>query len=401
MILDSAGATQLSTSLKDLQKLNIDAVEFTSELGIEMLSGNVGLELGSGFALSDIEAKPDLFKAGLNVTLQTRLGDEALPNASNAQDLISVLTSTGIDNLGLRETLSASVDWFDFDKTRALSALSADGKQIGFEVGVVGSSGTAPIANFDASLKKALSDDFTTGIDFFNGVTTTTSYGQLIEALMQSGVTDFVVESGNVAITDSLASAMVESGMLQALPAANLIIDATAKTMLIAGKTISHLFTDFKSLAGLDVDGIKVANGVSKLYIDLGLPTNDSSAIAEIKSLLASLDPANDAKLIGAAPNTPIDYNFATRENGSKVDVSLVISSDLAKTLFESLGSADIDHLSHLGIKEFAVLDNTVAGNFSAVVPQGVANMPDMPKVQVIGQKTDLFNELDPLKPIT
>jgi hypothetical protein len=366
-----------------------------------MLSGDVGLELGSGFALNEIVAKPDFFKADLNVTLQTRLGDEALPNAANAQDLISVLTSAGFDTLGLRETLSDSVDWFDFDKTKALSALSADGRSIGFEVGVVGSSGTAPIANFDASLKKALSDDFTSGIDFFKGVTTTTSYGQLIEALVQSGVTDFVVESGNVAITDSLASAMVESGMLQALPAANLIIDATANLKSIAGmKDFAHLFTDFKSLANLDVDGIKVANGVSKLYIDLGLPTNDSNAISEIKSLLASLDPANDAKLINAPSTKPID--FVTNEKGDKVDVSLVISSDLAKTLLESLGASDINHLSHLGIKEFAFLHNTSAGNFSAVVPQGIANMPDMPKVQVIGQSTDtaLFNELDPLKPI-
>ena len=189
--------------------------------------------------------------------------------------------------------------------------------------------------------------------------------------------------------------------MLQALPSANLTINATANLKSIAGlKDFAHLYTDLKSLAGLDVDGIKVANGVSKLYIDLGLPTNDINAISEIKSLLASLDPANDAKLINSAPNAPIDYNFATREDGSKVDVSLVISSDLAKTLLESLGAAEIGHLSHLGITEFAVLDNTAAGNFSAVVPQGVANMPEMPKVQVIGQNTDLFNELDPLKPI-
>ena len=189
--------------------------------------------------------------------------------------------------------------------------------------------------------------------------------------------------------------------MLQALPSANLIINATANLKSITGlNDFAHLFTDLKSLAGLDVDGIKVANGVSKVYIDLGLPTSDINAISEIKSLLASLDPANDAKLINAAPNTPIDYNFATREDGSKVDVSLVISSDLAKTLLESLGSAEINQLNHLGINEFAVLDNTATGNFSAVVPQGIANMPNMPAVQVIGQNTDLFNELDPLKPI-
>ena len=151
-------------------------------------------------------------------------------------------------------------------------------------------------------------------------------------------------------------------------------------------------------MASLDVDGIKVADNVNKIYIDLGLPTNDSNAISEIKSLLASLDPANDAKLINAAPNTPIDYSFATRKNGSNqgLDVSLVISSDLANALFESLGGSDLSHLSNLGIG-FAVVDNTATGNY--VVPQGVPNMP-IPKVEVIGQNTDLFNELDPLKPI-
>ena len=399
VILDSAGATHLSTSLKDLQKLNIDAVQFTNQLGAEILTGDVGLDLGSGFGLSEIIAKPGLFNPDLNVTLNSNFGDDLLPNAASAQSLIDTLVSTGIDNLALQETLSSSVDWFDFDKTRALHALTSNDQQIGFEIGVAGSTGAAASANFDASLKKALADDFTSGIDFFKGVTTSTSYGQLIEALMQSGVTDFVVESGNVAISDSLASAMVESGMLQALPAANLIIDATAKTMEIAGAKIAHLYTDLKSMAGLDVDGIRVANDVSKVYIDLGLPMNDVNAIADVKALLASLDPANDAKLIGAAPNTPIDFNFAKHENGSSVDLSLVISSDLAKTLLESLGSSDIAHLSHLGIKEFAVLDNTIAGNLSANTIIPIPAPPSLPEVKIIGPNTNLFDELDPNKP--
>jgi hypothetical protein len=313
--------------------------------------------------------------------------------------LIDTLVSTGIDNLALQETLSSSLDWFDFDKTLALHALSSNDQQIGFEIGVAGSTGAAASTNFDASLKKALADDFTSGIDFFKGVTTSASYGQLFEALMQSGVTDFVVESGNVAISDSLASAMVESGMLQALPAANLIIDATAKTMEIAGAKIAHLYTDLKSMAGLDVDGIRVANDVSKVYIDLGLPMNDVNAIADVKALLASLDPANDAKLIGAAPNTPIDFNFAKHENGSSVDLSLVISSDLAKTLLQSLGAGDIAHLSHLGIKEFAVLDNTSAGNLSANTIIPIPAPPSLPEVKIIGPNTNLFDELDPNKP--
>ena len=374
-------------------------MQFTNQLGVEIITGDVGLDLGSGFGLNDIIAKPGLFNPDLNVTLNTNFGDDLLPNAASAQSLIDTLVSTGIDNLALQETLSSSLDWFDFDKTRALHALSSNDQQIGFEIGVAGSTGAAASANFDASLKKALADDFTSGIDFFKGVTTTASYGQLFEALMQSGVTDFVVESGNVAISDSLASAMVESGMLQALPAANLIIDATAKTMEIAGIKFAHLYTDLKSMAGLDVDGIKVANDVSKVYIDLGLPMNDVNAIADVKALLASLDPANDAKLIGAAPNTPIDFNFAKHENGSSVDLSLVISSDLAKTLLQSLGAGDIAHLSHLGIKEFAVLDNTSAGNLSANTIIPIPAPPSLPKVEIIGPNTNLFDELDPNKP--
>jgi hypothetical protein len=118
-----------------------------------------------------------------------------------------------------------------------------------------------------------------------------------------------------------------------------------------------------------------------------------------VKALLASLDPANDAKLIGAAPNTPIDFNFAKHENGSSVDLSLVISSDLAKTLLQSLGAGDIAHLSHLGIKEFAVLDNTSAGNLSANTIIPIPAPPSLPEVKIIGPNMNLFDELDPNKP--
>jgi len=391
---DGSG-TSLSTSLKDLQKLGVDGVRFTNQLGAEILTGDVGLELGSGFSLGEIIAKPGLFNPDLNVTLNTNFGDDLLPNAESAQSLIDTLVSTGIDNLVLQETLSSSLDWFDFDKTRALHALSSNDQQIGFEIGVTGSVGVAGSANFDISLKKALANDFTSGIDFLDGVTTTASYGQLFEALLQSGVTDFVVESGNVAISDSLASAMVESGMLQALPTANLIIDATAKTMKIADTMIAHLYTDLKSMAALDVDGIEVANDVSKVYIDLGLPINDSNAIADLKALLASLDPANDAKLIDSKPNAPIDFSLAKQVGGDKVNLSLVMSSDLATTIRNSFSQDDFKLLENLGITQIIGLDPNATSSVPTPVAQTTVPLPEVKIIGPSGDDVALFNELN------
>jgi hypothetical protein len=186
---------------------------------------------------------------------------------------------------------------------------------------------------------------------------------------------------------------MVASGMLQALPVANLIIDATAKvqTAIDTGTLkFAHLYTDLKSLANLDVDGIRLNNSVNKAYLDLGLPLDNATALADVKALLASLDPANDAQ-----PFT----NFVQHLDGTKVnDVSLVISSDIAKAILQGLDSIDMGRLEKLGINEIAVVDNTATGNFSigAILP-----LPAVPvtEVTIIGNTSatnDLWDELNP-----
>jgi len=276
----------------------------------------------------------------------------------------------GIDNIALKETLSASVDWFDFSNLKDIhntDLVAGPGtRYLGFQINVSG--GTTPTSqNLNTALSKAISSSpgelalfGQLGIDLLNsGVTTPEQFGNLISALTQSGVTDFVVERGTVQINDSLASAMVSAGMLQALPTANLIIDATAdiQTTVDSIDSFAHLYTNLKSLSELDVDGIILANSVNHLYIDLGLPLDDTKALADIKGLLASLDPANDAKPV---------TNFVQHLDGTKVDdVSLVISSDIAKTILEGLDTIDMGRLEKLGINNIAVVDNTVERNLT------------------------------------
>jgi hypothetical protein len=389
--------THLGTSLKELQKLGVDAVAFAGA-GI-----GAHVTVQSGYAdLGSILASPGLFADDLNVTLSTSLDDSLL--AASGSEIYNQLHDMGIDNIALQETLSASVDWFDFGNLKDihdtdLVAGSGTG-YLGFEVNVSGGT-TAASQNFNTALSKAISSDpgelalfGQSGIDLLNsGVTTPEQFGNLISALTQSGVTDFVVESGTVQINDSLASAMVSAGMLQALPTANLIIDATAKiqTTVDSIDSFAHLYTNLKSLSELDVDGIRLANSVDHAYIDLGLPLDDTNALSDIKALLASLDPANDAK-----PFT----NFVQHLDGTKVnDVSLVISSDIAKTILEGLDTIDMGRLEKLGINNIAVVDNTAAHNLTVndIVP--LQATPVLPEVQIIGHNTTpgtLFDELNP-----
>jgi len=310
----------------------------------------------------------------------------------------------GADEIALKETLSASVDWLDFTNLKDVATRDlVPGKGTGylnFEIGVAGGTG-ASNQNFNTALSKAMATDAgdlalfgQSGVNLLNsGTTTPAQYGSLMTALTQSGVADFVVQSGTVQINDSLAAAMVASGMLQALPAANLIIDATARvqTAIDTGSLkFAHLYTDLKSLANLDVDGIRLANTVNKAYLDLGLPLDNATALADVKALLASLDPANDA-----IPFT----NFVQNANGTKVDnVSLVISSDIAKTILQGLDAVDMGRLEKLGINEFAVVDNTDKGNFTI---DKVLPLPAVPvtEVKIIGNTSatnDLWDELNP-----
>jgi hypothetical protein len=174
--------------------------------------------------------------------------------------------------------------------------------------------------------------------------------------------------------------------MLQALPNANLIIDASANLKpfidQIDGSYV-HLFTSLSSIAELGVDQIQ-AGAANKVYIDLGLPTHDLHAMADISKLLSALDPANAAKLVNA---------------GEGAGIGLVISGEWAHTIAQGggLSAADLNHLHNLGITEINIVDPTA--DFSGtidLIAQSSQEAPVVPEVKLIGIADPMFNELLP-----
>jgi hypothetical protein len=122
----------------------------------------------------------------------------------------------------------------------------------------------------------------------------------------------------------------------------------------------------------------------SKVYIDLGefgVPTENPSVLLEIKDLLSSLDPANDAK------------SLAHNSNGDAVDISLVMNADLANTLQQSFSDTQLmSYLENLGITEIIGLDPNITGS----VTTSVAQTPiPLPEVKIIGSDNALFDELN------
>ena len=202
--------------------------------------------------------------------------------------------------------------------------------------------------------------------------------------------------------------------MLQALPQANLILDASADLYRVASDAgfykdaeIARLSTSLKSMADLGVDGVLSGNA-NQLFIDLGLPTNDPDAMSDIHDLLSALDPANTAK--------PIAFDA----NGQKVGISLIISDAEAAIIKAGNGftQSDLVHLSHLGVTDVVVggsgdtsaskslleaklttqAAQDAATNELAAKSTTPSSAPVLPDVKVIGQSDTLHEILDPTK---
>ena len=404
-INDARSAAHLANSLSSLEKLGVDSIHLDG--GLKDKAGltvhDLSLDLGDGVSIGDLSLsdlpKFDFGGVGdLNVSLNVSQ-NQAFDIVANP-DVLDALTNSGINHLAIAQTLQSSIDWLDF---KVVQQAHSTHPSMGIEFDLVGS--LSQFDSFDNSLRTAISDDtysdpnstWANGIDLLANFSSPDKYGYLVESLLQSGVTDFVVESGNVEITDHLAAAMVQSGMLQALPDANLVIDATAQFMKINGiEDFAHLYTDLKSIAALDIDGIRVQDGVDRVYLELGdygIPTNDSAALSDIQDLLASLDPANFA--------TPVN-GLAHDANGHKVDISLVMSADMAKALSDLnlFTERDMGNLAMLGIDRLAVVSDSSSTHpdISNLVPATTATTtaPQLPQVEIIGADTqkDLHDEL-------
>jgi LysM repeat protein len=407
VVMDAHG-THLANSLSDLQKLHVDAVSLA--IGSDAANhGGIHLDLFSDAnpgSMSSVLAGglPDFTQAG-NVTLDllntsdiTSVGSNTLIgdlNLLNNSATVNNLVEHGIDQLAIHEALNVTTgnDWMQFDSLTTAHQLNA---KLGFEINIAGGS------NQSISLDSALDKEFvTTGHAPGN-------FDDLLKSLSDSGINDFVLEKGNVEITDGLASALVDSGMIHALPGANLILDAAGDvSTVVPGDTLSNiarLSTSLKSMADLGVEDV-AAGSAHKVYVDLGLPSTDSNAMRDIHALLASLDPVNEAKAI------------AHDAGGNALGVSIVMSSDMMNTISSNGGFSvqDLQHLQHLGVTEIAVVGtSSISSSTNNVVNAGLVTSeteaafvasqtnpaPSPLPVPVIVPDVKVIGTTDPLHPL-
>ena len=422
-----ANGTHLNNSLKGLEKLHVDAVNIASGAVIEADGNDINLNLFSAgdsvSSLSDVlkDSMP-VFEESADVTLDLLNNPDSLTNVSgdlhellqNTQ-MIDRLVDHGIDQLAIHESLSLTDDWLHLDD---ITAIHKDNSKLEFDIKVSGNhidtnsydyrhSHDSVASEYELS-KSALSlDDAFAEYTAFKFDLSHDKYGDLIKSLAESGINEFVVESDNVEITDNLASALVHAGMLQALPAANLILDASANAMSqIEGA--ARLATSLRSMAELCVDGIQ-SHGSNQLYIDLGMPATEQFAMQDISDLLAALDPSNTAK--------PIGFD----QHGNPVHISLILNDETAEAITAKGGfsSTDLQHLSHIGVNKIDILsDSEDSTSTKSAVDAGLvkpenasaaeallagettsgAPVAPLPEVKVIGIPDPLHDILDPTK---
>jgi hypothetical protein len=276
----------------------------------------------------------------------------------------AALYDKGIDHLAVHTTLDPFFgpdNWLDLD---LLSGIYAESK-LDFNVLVNGSEYADDSYSIDNNLA---------GFDLLQG-TSVGHYGDLVSALMDSGVAELSIEAGNVEVTDSLAKALIDAGMMQALPDANISLVYQS----VEGEPADYLYTSLKDMAELGINQVDVSTATTdKVYIDSGFNVNEPDVLSEIKSLFETLDPQNDTSFF-------IDGSQLTTK-------ALVLDSSIVTSLIDQSGQFDIGvmaGLEKLGITEIDVL---VADGSSLPSSQIMNN--DTVAVNLIGQDDELYDFL-------
>ena len=406
VLVDGSGeGTHLASSLKDLQKLGVDNV-LLADSGTADPVTRLTVQLGDGFmaAYATNGVLPKFGDTNLdgvideyeNAALDVTLNIQSWSDIVLTPDLAAALSEAGIDHIdppvSLDNLITQPNEWIGLNQVNVLHNAGLDYVQ-----NIFGSFNHSTPSSLDSALTLELEAlvglgklspegavhtlDALNSVDLLGSFTSPDKFGDLISALTNSGVADFVIDGGSVEISDPLAAALVDAGMLQALPQANLVIDAS--------NSGDHLFTSLKAMADLGIDAVTV--GADKFYVDLGLPVDDVDAIADIKKILAALDPANSAKPI-------FDQGHG----------ALVIDNNTAMNIHNAggLDAGMIEALQKIGITEIDVLaDSQASGQGDIIKPAGdtpVAQTPIAPiEVKVIGMAEDpgLHDHLQPHAP--
>jgi hypothetical protein len=170
------------------------------------------------------------------------------------------------------------------------------------------------------------------------------TWDTLIETLKHAGLDNIEVEStANLHIGDELSAALYESGMLHALPDANIEIDVGADTRLLS--------TSLKAMADLGVD--KVNYSGEKVFVKLGVTENELSGIHDLLSAFG-LDNAGkspqDQKIFAKEAGLVLDQTSAEALGFKYSDFGLPETADEAKV------TDLMQQLSKLGITEVDVV---------------------------------------------
>ena len=209
------------------------------------------------------------------------------------------------------------------------------------------------------------------GIDLLNiGLSDNATWGDLIGTLRDAGLGNVEVASqASVSISDDLSAALYESGMLHALPDANIAIDVGSNIVLN---------TSLKAMADLGVDSV---NADHKVYVELGIKPEDMATVADLGDLFSAfgLDNAGDHEL------------FHGKDAGLVID----------QTTFNNLGEANIEtlvgQLSKLGFTELDVVGATQADPMHVYEINVTAQTPVLSEVTIVGSAhDDLAHVFDP-----
>jgi hypothetical protein len=337
---DSANTvgTHLSTSLKDLQKLGVDAVAIAGDLdGNAATLNSISLDLGTGAALSALNLPKfgDANKDGIlskqendNLEVTLNLG------ATNLQDVASLakaLHDSGIDHLALNtsdftpnQDLLSTLKWLE------------SGLDLTLKV-----DNTAPmLAGKTANNLADIVDVLDGGLNLLSSTNLTPgeTWGTLIQTLHDAGLGRIDIEkTASVHIHDELSAALYESGMLHALPQANVEIDAEG---------IKLLSTSLKAMADLGVDKVHTD---AKVYLELGLRDAGLSDLTDLFAAFGLNTPSDPAHELFANQGASLVLDKDTADN-----IGLGNAGGVSSTVLDLMGK-----LSKLGITQIDVVDPT------------------------------------------
>jgi len=330
MQLQGAEGTHLSTSLKDLQKLGVDAMSVVSGG-----DAHVGIDLGnfSSFDAASFSGLP-VFKTALDVTLGVNSVDQ-LHNISSAA-VEQALMSSHIDHIQLNVADQAAFNsvWSSATSTSALNSDLTSLRGAGLDVSTIDVGGHFMNSQIHLSQLQAATLN-TAGLHFaandFVSMDVTAAQGTHLNTSMADlkklGVDTLTITDGEH-ITDLglMAKSLKDHGITH-LGLSSSDIDNTTVT---AGSTLAHKVDTFDwAHSGIDL-ALDVDSNVSNFMHDL----ENGIDVFNGQQLSAT---AKWGDLIGALHQSGLgSINLQSTATNSATSANVVVSDELTGALYDA-----------------------------------------------------------------